>query len=359
VVIAVISGAVGVAGSACAKGPVASARPPTEAEAGAGVAREGLVGMRRVEIAATGRPSFHAYVWYPTSGGTAQTIRATPALPGYQAVPDGVVAVKSPAPLVIVLHGSGGGGQGVAWIALDLVAQGAIAVAADHPASTYGGDERRILDIWEQPDDVRAMIDQLTSSEWSRYIDPGRIAVAGFSLGGLSAMLLAGARLELQKAQGFCKTHHDGACEGLVPHFASFDGPYFEHANADHADHRIRAAVAIAPGFTDAMTPASLHDLAPTLLIAAEHDQQLSTEARVRPMLQHLRAPSEYREIAAAQHYSFLPVCSPNAVELLAPTHEEFLCEERFGRTREQIHAEALDAIATFLRARGILASRR
>jgi predicted dienelactone hydrolase len=352
VVIAMIS----VAGVACTSGPAASARPPNDV--GAGVARDGLVGMQTLEIAAAGRPSFHAYVWYPTSGGTAQTIHAAPALPGYQAVPDGVVAVRSPAPLVIVLHGSGGGGQGVAWIALGLVAQGAIAIAADHPASTHGGEERRILDVWEQPDDVRAMIDQLTSTDWSRYIDRGRIAVAGFSLGGLSAMLLAGARLELQKAPEFCKSHHDGACEGMAPYFASFDAPFCEHANADHADHRIRAAVAIAPGFTEVMTPASLHDLAPTLLIAAEHDQQLSPETRVRPMLQHLRAPSAYHEIAAAQHYSFLPVCSPNAVELLAPTHEEFLCEERFGRTREQLHAEALDAITTFLRARGILADR-
>ena len=107
------------------------------------------------------------------------------------------------------------------------------------------------------------------------------------------------------------------------------------------------------------MTPASLHQLAPTLVIAAEHDQQLSPETRVRPMLPHLRAPSAYHEIAAAQHYSFLPVCLPNAVELLAPTHEEFLCQEPFGRAREQIHAEALDAITTFFRARGVLGDRR
>ena len=76
------------------------------------------------------------------------------------------------------------------------------------------------------------------------------------------------------------------------------------------------------------------------------------------PMLEHLRPPSGYREIAPAQHFSFLPICRPNAVELLAETHEEFICQEQAGTTREQIHTEALAAITTFLGEPGVLAGR-
>jgi len=349
-VIAAIGAGTGVACTA------ARARPRAREDVGAGGVRDALVGVRTIEIVAAGRATFSARVWYPTSGGEPKTFRANAVLPGYQAVPDGAVAVKSPAPLVILLHGSGGGAEGMAWIALELVAHGAIAVAADHPASASGdGRQRSILDVWEQPDDVRAMIDQLESSDWSARIDRDRIAVVGFSLGGQSAMLLAGARFEFARVQEFCKTHRDGACEALQPYFGSFDDAFLARANADHADHRIRAAVAIAPGFTEAMTAASLQALAPTLIIAGGHDQQLPPETRVRPMLVHLRPPSGYHEIASAKHYSFLPLCRPNANELLAGTPEEGLCQEQVGTTREQIHTEALEAITTFLRDRGVL----
>jgi hypothetical protein len=45
----------------------------------------------------------------------------------------------------------------------------------------------------------------------------------------------------------------------------------------------------------------------------------------------------------------------PNAVELLAETKEEFVCQETHGRTRDEIHAETLQAVDKFLRARGFI----
>lgn len=95
-----------------------------------------------------------------------------------------------------------------------------------------------------------------------------------------------------------------------------------------------------------------------TLLVAGERDQQVPPKTHVGPMIEHLRPPSAYREIAAAQHFSFLPICRPNALEVLAETHEEFVCQEQVGTTREHIHAEALAAITTFLGERGVLAGR-
>jgi predicted dienelactone hydrolase len=71
-------------------------------------------------------------------------------------------------------------------------------------------------------------------------------------------------------------------------------------------------------------------------------------------MLRHFRAPNVYREIADAQHFSFLPVCGPGAEEILAETNEEFVCRDVGRRTRDQIHAETLAAIARFLERHGL-----
>jgi predicted dienelactone hydrolase len=345
-----------VASAACAR---LRADPPTHPDVAAAGGRDTPVGVQTLEIAKAGGTALKARIWYPTSGGEPRTTGDNAVFAGYRAVPDGVVAPRPPAPLVILLHGSGGRAEGMSWIALGLVARGAIAIAANHPASSLGDSARRsILDVWEQPDDVRAMLDQLGKSDWSARIDRERIAVVGFSLGGGSAMLLAGARLDFAKFPAFCKTHRDGACEGFEHHFGGFDSAFFARADADHADRRIRAAVAIAPGFTEAMTPASVRALAPTLLIVGGRDQQLPPKTHVAPMLAHLRPPSEYREIAAAQHFSFLPICGPKAIELLAETHEEFICQEQPGTTREQIHSEVLAAITTFLGDRRVLSGR-
>src|SRR5439155_12003750 len=104
-------------GGAAAVGCTASrVNPRAQNDVGAGDARDTPVGVRTMEVVAAGRAAFSARVWYPTLGGEPKTFRANAVLPGYQAVPDGAVALKSPAPLVILIHGSGGAAEGMAWI---------------------------------------------------------------------------------------------------------------------------------------------------------------------------------------------------------------------------------------------------
>ena len=97
------------------------------------------------------------------------------------------------------------------------------------------------------------------------------------------------------------------------------DAAYFARAGQSHADVRVKAAVAIAPGFTEAMTAESLRSLgAPVLVISGELDQQLPPATHIRPVLEHLRPPSAYHEVSGAQHFSFLPLCGPGAIAILA-----------------------------------------
>jgi predicted dienelactone hydrolase len=207
-----------------------------------------------------------------------------------------------------------------------------------------------MMQVWTQPNDVRHLLDTLLASPWGTRIDRQRIASVGFSLGGASAMLLAGARLDFERFSEFCKTHDDGACRAFSRYFETVDAGFYARANGDLAEPRLRAAVAIAPGFTEAFTAESLRALpTPLLLVTGERDQQLPPQTHVYPMKHLLPANNEYREISNAHHYSFLPLCGEGAIELLAESSEEFVCQEFGAKSRPAIHAETLQAITEFL----------
>lgn len=316
------------------------------------------VGVATLAVPARGEaPGFTATLWYLAKPGIESRLGASPIRLGYLAVADGEPALPPSAPLIVLTHGTGGSAQSLAWLATELARHGALVVAADHPASSGGDPERAsMMQVWTQPDDVHHLLDTLLASPWGTRFDCQRIAAVGFSLGGASAMLLAGARLDFARFPEFCKTHDDGACHAFASHFEHADAAFYARANADLAEPRLRAAVAIAPGFTEAFTAESLRALRPPLLLlTGALDQQLPPATHVAPMRHLLPAHSRHIDIPGAQHFSFLPLCAAGAVDLLAVSGEEFVCQEFAARSRMEIHAEVTEHIVGFLQAQAVL----
>lgn len=316
------------------------------------------VGISSLNVAARANaPGFTATVWYPSRPGRVQRFGVSRIRPGYLAVADGEPALPERAPLIVLTHGTGGSAQSMAWLATALARRGAVVMAADHPASSGGDPERAsMMQVWTQPHDVSQLLDSALASPWGRRIDPQRIASVGFSLGGATAMLLAGGRLDFKRFPEFCKTHDDGACRAFVGHFAHVDDSFYTRANADLSEPRLRAAVAIAPGFTEAFTAESLRAMhTPLLLLTGARDQQLPPQTHVHPMKHLLPASSQYWEIPDAHHFSFLPLCGPDAITLLAETQEEYVCQEFGKKSRAEIHSDSLKYIGRFLENHGVL----
>lgn len=325
------------------------------------------VAVTDIAIAPTAdRPGFRARLWYPTTDQTLQTFGASRIRDGYQAVLNGRYISTdqrsgNKAPLIVLNHGSGGSADSMAWLAQGLVEQGVIVIAADHPASTGGDSERAsILELWQQPLDVRQLLDQLldgkSQPDWAARIDRNRIGAIGFSLGGSTVLSLAGVQFELERFFTFCKQHDDGACRAFSPHLPQLGAEHFQRSNANYREPRIKAAVAIAPGFTETMTPASLHALTtPVLLLAAAQDQQLPPASHIHPIRAQLPAAMQYVELPESHHFSLLPLCNDKAAVVLAESHEEFVCEEVGHKSRAQIHADALAQIRQFLQAQQLI----
>jgi len=302
-------------------------------------------------------PGFTARLWFPTNHGIESRFGESRIRPGYLAVPNATPELPAQAPLIVLIHGSGGSAESMGWIGVGLARRGALVVAADHPASSGGNPERQsILHVWTQPLDVRRLLDQLLESAWGGLVNEKRIGVVGFSLGGAGALSLAGGQYQFERFPEFCRANDDGACDAFRHHFVDLDSAFYVRANADYSDSRVRAAIAIAPGFSESLTAGSLQQMTtPLLLISGESDQQLPPQTHVYPIREYLPDTSRYLEISGAQHFSFLPHCREDAIDVLAETNEEFVCQEVGLRTRAEIHAETLQEIKAFLVLNGIL----
>ena len=297
-----------------------------------------------------------SYVWFPVAVSQTDEYKINRVFRGFKAVRN--VDIRGEAlPLILLLHGTSGNRNNLHWLATTLASQGAIVVAANHPGSTTGdASPETVIRMWNQPADIRFLIQDIVQSDIGRKIDQEKIAVIGFSLGGYTSMALAGAQLEFERFPKFCQHNDIGACRYFAEALIALDHEFYSKANLVQKDVRVTAAVAIAPGFTESMTADSIAQLAaPVLMIAAEQDNQIPVISHARPLSHKV---TEYYEIGEAGHFSFLPECLPGAIELLAEEGEEFVCTETGQKSRARIHQQVRRRVTDFLKAQGVLQTR-
>ena len=156
-------------------------------------------------------------------------------------------------PLVIFSHGRGG------WFGAnddtaEALADAGFVVAAINHAGDNGNDpsQRNKMSVWaSRPVEMARLLDFMLH-DWKdkAVIDPARIGFFGFSLGGYTGLVLAGAHADFRRLALFCKATDKGEnCERA----RSGDVP-----PSPQPDPRIRAAVLADAAMTFAFTPGGL-----------------------------------------------------------------------------------------------------
>ena len=295
-------------------------------------------------------------LWYPTlQSGTPASVGDNIVFMGTQALRDATPA-PGKHPLLLVSHGYGGSWRNLNWLAQQMVEQGYIVAAVDHPGTTtHNKEPKDAQQLWQRPQDLRRMLDALLATPaLAGEIDNARIAAIGHSLGGWTVLELAGARFSANQFITDCQ-HHLALSSCKLIHTLGIEQPSAAKRLAEDAhDPRIKAVVSLDLGLARGFTPESLKQISiPVLIMAAQADSD-ALPARLESGYLSESIPAiwqHYIRVEGATHFSFMPLCKPGAAALIeqdAPG-EGIVCQDGGPVSRSDIHQHLADEIGAFL----------
>ncbi|PTV70640.1 alpha/beta hydrolase family protein [Agrobacterium pusense] len=299
----------------------------------ASVTAKEAIGFKQIELPADqGGKTLAVSMWYPTtSSGKAETVGENAIFFGLDVLRDASRAPGSH-PLVLLSHGYGGSWRNLNWLAGELVHDGYVAAAPDHAGEDFEAQKgNEVVALWERPRAISTVLTALLKDEaLAGRIDSRRIAVIGHSLGGWTAMELAGARYSADLALEGCDvTPLPPQCKAnrLLSKVGIIGGGKADpRLSMSRYDNRMAAGVE---------TP----EIA---AIKADSD-------RVAALLP--KATTTYHVIPDATHLSFMQICKEDGEKRLLEEspNEAFICRSGGGRDRAALHQEIRGAVTTFL----------
>lgn len=265
--------------------------------------------------------------------------------------------------LVVLSHGSFGYWGNQSWLAPTLVQAGYVVAAPNHPGTTHTDrrpDEGAAL--WQRPRDVTHVMNAFLADAPVRHspswrgltVDEQSVFVVGHSLGGWTALALAGARFDPDLFDADCQHHPElGAC-GVVKELQAGALPHRTRLAMPMGDARVRGVVLLDAGGTRGFSTDSLQGLTtPVLLLAAtEPNPQVPLALESQALLKRLpTATTQWEWLAGGTHFSFLQTCKPGAAALLeADTPGDgIICRDGPGLDRNTLHQRVVTRVVAAL----------
>jgi predicted dienelactone hydrolase len=194
-------------------------------------------------------------------------------------------------PLVVISHGFGSDRRFLDYLAEHLASYGFTVAALEHPGSNVawlnglvGGKSAdsslaEILpptEFIDRPQDIRFLLDELErlnqdSALFQGKLNTDQVVLIGHSLGGYTALAVAGAELDLSHLQEFCLNPNGvgfSPADWLQCSAAELSGDRF-----DFRDERVKAVIALNPVMGRTFDAESLsHITIPTLILSGTDD---------------------------------------------------------------------------------------
>jgi predicted dienelactone hydrolase len=276
-----------------------------------------FVGSKQFQITdAINDISFPVLVQYPTL----QASAPTPFGPYTMDVCQDAKIAEGQFPLVVISHGNGGSHLVYRTISTFLAKNGYIVAMLEHYGNNRNNNqlEKSLENLQYRPRHVSLTIDFLKSEPgFGPCIATDKIAVIGHSLGGYTALALAGGQAWTQAGQAVTVQN----------------------------DPRVKALVLMAPAAAFFIPEHALSQVTvPILLLIGEHDTITPKKWTADVVLNGVPDPSKVtvKTIENAGHFSFI---SPFPATLQSPTFPPSTDPEGFDRAafHEQLPLEILD----------------
>lgn len=301
------------------------------------------VGFQQLSVPDPPGKTLSAAVWFP-SVGTPVSVSVGPFQ--QMVVPDGAVS-GTRLPVVLISHGTAGSEGSHYDTAMALAANGFVVVALTHTGDnymdpSYAGNRKNLTD---RPRQVSVVLSYLLTT-WAQHnrLDPARVGMFGFSLGGFTTLVEIGGIPDESRMRDLC-TKRPTAPECLFIKQRNGDQLSAETLTPSWThDQRVKAAVLAAPAVSYLFGPGSLKDVkVPIQLWRASNDEQVPDAWNTAVIRQELPMTPEEHVVNGAGHYAFLPPCG----EALAKQVPQ-ICTDDPGFDRQAFHRDFNTAVVGF-----------
>lgn len=239
-------------------------------------------------------------------------------------------------PLLVLSHGNVGTPLALHDLITALARKGFVVVAVLHPGDNFKDHSRTgtLSNLYGRPMQISAAISAvLDENSLSAYVDADQVGVIGYSAGGETALILAGAEPDLNRLRRYCQERPDDhdACTTQGELIADRDDLL------PVADPRVRALLLMAPLslMFGRDTLAQVH--VPVLLYSGEGDKTVFPDKNAEALARKLPVAPEFNLIPGAGHFVFLAPCSDEQRATMA-----WACTDADGVDREDIHRDLI-----------------
>ncbi|GGG65270.1 dienelactone hydrolase [Salipiger pallidus] len=320
-----------------------------------GIAAEYAAGVRQMVVPSVERNTdLEVTIWYPASaGGETVLLGENVFFNGTPAMQDAPF-LDGEFPLVLLSHGAGlaGRSEAMSWIATPLAQNGFIVAAPTHPGNTGPGrSAAETMKLWLRPADISDTLDAIEDSPtFQRHVASDRIGVLGLSMGGNTALSLAGAKLDPELLAGYCDTDelNPSLCDWVRMSGVDLHAMDKTTAGRDNSDPRVRFAMAIDPAPTDLFSPESLPEISiPVYVVNLGAASEIPATIQASGVAAAIH-DSTYHVIEDASHHSMFGECKPGAAEIAVEEGiEDPICDDGNGTSRSAIHAQLIELTAS------------
>ena len=239
-------------------------------------------------------------------------------------------------PLLMLSHGNTGTPLALHDLATSLARKGFIVVAVLHPGDNYKDHSRlgTLSNLYGRPMQISAAISAtLADPELSPYVHDDQVGVIGYSAGGETALILAGAQPDLDRLRRYCQERPEDrdACTTKGELIADRDDL------VPAADPRVHALLLMAPLslMFGRQTLADVH--VPVLLYSGENDKLVFPDKNADALARKLPVEPEFKVIPGAGHFVFMAPCNDEQMAAMPG-----LCTDAQGVDREDIHRDLI-----------------